>query len=101
MGRPAKIKLSYCLLSNVFGNRFWKDFGIGMEAFLDPNWPSEATSKASVIKYANEEGPRSINKPALPPKIFNLGAQCERETGRASQADDTPNEVGGPLAQRW
>ena len=63
-----------------------------MEAFLDPNWPSEATSKASVIKYANEEGPRSITYPT-PPKIFNLGRQCERETGRASQADD--NGVGG------
>ena len=31
-----------------------------MEAFLDPNWPPEATSKASPIKYANEEGARSI-----------------------------------------
>ena len=64
-----------------------------MEAFLGPNWPSEATSKASVIKYANQEGPRSTYYP--PPKIFNLGPQCERETGRASQADDTPNGVGG------
>ena len=36
-----------------------------MEAFLGPNLPSEATSKASVIKYANEEGPRSINPPPL------------------------------------
>ena len=65
-----------------------------MEAFLGPNWPSEATLKASVIKYANEEGPKSINYPT-PPKIFNLGAQCERETGRASQADATPYGVGG------
>ena len=66
-----------------------------MEAFLGPNWPSEAIWKASVIKYVNEEGPRLINYPPLPPKIFNLGPQCERETGRASQADDTPNVVGG------
>ena len=36
-----------------------------MEAFLGANWPSEATLKASVIKYANKEGPRSINY--LPP----------------------------------
>ena len=36
-GRPAKIKLSYCLLSNVFWNWFWKDFGFGMEAFLSSN----------------------------------------------------------------
>ena len=63
MGGPAKIKLSSCLLSNVFGNRFWKDFGIGMEAFLDPNWPSEATSKASVMKYAIQEGSGVINYP--------------------------------------
>ena len=73
MGGPAKIKLSCCLLSNVFGNRFWKDFGVGMEAFLGPNWPSEATSKASVIKYANEEGSASVNNPAPPPKVLNLG----------------------------
>ena len=65
-----------------------------MEAFLGPNWPSEATSKASVIKYANQEGSESINYPA-PPKIFNFGPQCERETGRASQADVTPYGVGG------
>ena len=58
MGGPAKIKHSWCLLSNVFGNRFWKDFGVGMEAFLGPNGPSEATSKASIIKYATQEGPR-------------------------------------------
>ena len=32
---------------------------------MGPNWPSEATSKASVIKYANEEGPRSIDYPPL------------------------------------
>ena len=50
------MKLSYCLLSNVFKNRFWKDFGVGMEAFSGPNRPSEATSKASVIKYANRDG---------------------------------------------
>ena len=77
----------------MIGNRFWKDFGDGMEAFLRPDWPSEATLKASVIKYENQEGSRSFAN--LPPKIFNLGPQCERETGRASQADDTPNGVGG------
>ena len=79
----------------MFGNRFWKDFGVGMEAFLGPNWPSEATSKASVIKYANEEGSKSMNYLLPPPEIFSFGPQCERETGRASQADDTPNGVGG------
>ena len=55
MGGPAKIKLSCCLLSNVFGNRFWKDLGVGMEVFLGLSWPSEATSKASVVKYVNGE----------------------------------------------
>ena len=65
MGSLAKIKLSCCSLSNVFGNGFWKDFGLGMEAFLVSNWPSEATSKASLIKYANEEGSELINY--LPP----------------------------------
>ena len=63
MGGPAKTKLSSCLLSNVLGNLFWKDFGFRSEAILGSNWPSEATSKASVIKYANEEGPKSINNP--------------------------------------
>ena len=67
MGGPPKIKLACCLLSNVFGNRFWKDFGVGMDAFLGPNWPSEATSKASVIKYAYLEGPRAVNNPPPPP----------------------------------
>ena len=60
---------------------------------MGPNRVSEATSKASVIKYANQEGPKSINYP--PPKIFSFGPQCERETGRASQADVTPYGVGG------
>ena len=64
MGGPAKIKLSCCLLSNVFGNRFWKDSGVAMETFLGPNWLSEATSKASVIKYENAKGPKSFDNPA-------------------------------------
>ena len=79
----------------MFGNRFWKDLGVEMEAFLDSNWPSEATSKASFIKYANQEGSASITNLTPPPKIFSFGPQCERETGRASQADVTPYGVGG------
>ena len=51
----AKIKLSCCLLSNAFGNQFWKDFGVEIKAFLGPKWPSEATSKASVMKYENQK----------------------------------------------
>ena len=45
-----------CLPSNVFRNRFWKDFGFGLEVILGFNGHSEATWKASVTKYANEEG---------------------------------------------
>ena len=70
-----------------------------MEASLGPSWPSEATLKASVIKYANDAGPRSFNNP-FPPKIFNSGPQCERETWRASQADDTSNGVAGSAMTR-
>ena len=51
-----KINFSCCSLSNVFENRFWTDFGCWLGAVLDPNWPLEATSKASVKKYANDEG---------------------------------------------
>ena len=63
MGGPTKIKVSCCLLSNVFGNRFWIDFGVWLEPILGPKWPSEATSKASVIKHAHEEGSASIDYP--------------------------------------
>ena len=70
-----------------------------MDVFLSANWPSEATSEASVIKYANQEGPVRFDNPP-PSKIFNFGPQCERETGRASQADVTPNGVGGLLFLR-
>ena len=69
------------------------DFGVRLEAILGPSRSSEGTSKVSARKYANQEGPKSINYP--PPKIFSLGPQCERETGRASQADVTPYGVGG------
>ena len=34
-----------------------KDFDFRLEAFLGFSWHSEATWKASVAKYANEEGP--------------------------------------------
>ena len=64
-----KIKLSCCLLSTVFGNCFWKDFGVGMEAFLGPNSLSKATSKASAIKYATQQGSGAI---ACPPPHRNF-----------------------------
>ena len=90
----AKINFSCCSLSNVFENRFWTDFGCWLGAFLDPNWPSEATSKASVIKYANQEGSGQFANLPPPIEIFSFGPQCERETGRASQADVTLYGVG-------
>ena len=62
-----------------------------MEAFLGPKWPSEATSKASVIKYANQEGSESFGNPPLPLKFFNLGAQWEG-SGR-----DQPHTPSLPL----
>ena len=52
MEGSAKIKLSCCLLSNAYANRFWEDFGPRLETILGSNWSPEATSKAFVIKYA-------------------------------------------------
>ena len=69
IGGPSKFKFSCCSLSNVFGNRFWKDFGFEMAAVLGPNWPSEVISRSSVVKYTNEEGAESINYPATPPTL--------------------------------
>ena len=65
-----------------------------MEAFLGPKWPSEATSKASVIKYANQEGSESFDYPS--PKCGEFFRQREG-SGResASHAELTPNGVGG------
>ena len=64
----------------MFGNRIWKDFGLGMEAFLGPNWPSEVVSRASVVKYTNEEGAESINYPAPPPALkFSVWGPSVRE----------------------
>ena len=63
MEGSAKINFASSLLSNEYGHRFWMDFGVQLGAVLGPNRPSEATSKASVIKYANEEGSASIDYP--------------------------------------
>ena len=46
---------------------------------------------------------RRRNRLTTPPplsKIFSFGPQCERETGRSSQADVTPNGVGGLARSR-
>ena len=77
MGGVAKIKLSCCLLSNVFGNRFWTDFGVWLKPILGPKWPSEATSKARVIKYENQEGSASFGNPP-PIEIFRFGRPSVR-----------------------
>ena len=46
---------------------------------MGPNWPSEATSKASVIKYANEEGSASFDNPPL--KFSVLGPSVRGKQG--------------------
>ena len=75
MGGVATIKFSYCSLSSVFVNGYWNDFWIWLEAIIGSNWPSEATSKTSVINYANEEGPGQINHlPLFPREKFQFGA---------------------------
>ena len=97
----AKINFASYLLSNEYGHRFSSDFGVRLGAILGPNRPSEAIPKASVIKYENEEGSKSFDYPP-PTKIFSFASQCERETGRASQADVAPYGVGGFLASfQW
>ena len=78
----------------MFGNRFGKDFGLGFEAMLASNRPSEATSKASVIKYEIEEGPGSFGTPPLPLKFSVLGAR-ERGIQGEPHRPVTPKGVGG------
>ena len=70
MGGNAKINFASSLLSNEYGHQFWMDFGVRLGAILGPNRSLQATSKASVIKYANQEGSRSINNP--PPLKFSV-----------------------------
>ena len=72
MGGSAKIKLSYCLLSRVFGNRFSKDLGPRLVAIFSSSRGSEATSKAIGIKYTYDEGSESNAYP--PPKFSDFGA---------------------------
>ena len=76
-------------------------FWVRVGAISRPNGLSEATSKASVIKYANQEGSDLICYLLPPIEIFSFGPQCERETGRASQADVTPYGVGGFSKLAW
>ena len=78
----------------MVGKQFWKDLEARLEAFLSSNRPSEAPLKASAITFACEKGSvRFANPP--PTKIFNFEPHRERGTGRASQADGTPDGVGG------
>ena len=60
MEGSAKISFACCLLSNVLGTPFWMDFGVQLEAIWGADGPPEATSKAGVIKYANQEGSDGI-----------------------------------------
>ena len=70
-----------------------------MEAFLAPRWPSEATFKANVNKYANQEGGESFDCPPSPPlNEENFSASGRDQGGQsASHAELTPNGVGGFL----
>ena len=78
----------------MVGKQFWKDLEARLEAFLSSNRPSEALLKASAIQYACAKG--SVRFDYLSPaKNFNFEPQCERETGRALQADVTPYGAGG------
>ena len=63
MEDSAKMNFACCLLSNGYGHWFWTDFGFPVGAISRPNSLSEATSKASVTKYANQEGSESIDNP--------------------------------------
>ena len=54
MRGPAKINFSCCLLSDVFGNAFWKDFEVELEPILGSNWRSESTWKAGMVSNAKE-----------------------------------------------
>ena len=68
-----------------------------MKAFLGPRWPSEATFKANVIKYANQEGSESFDNPH-PLNEENFSASGRDQGGQsASHAELTPNGVGGFL----
>ena len=79
MEASAKINFAFYLLSNEYGHRFWMDFGFRLGAILGPNRPSEATSKASVIKYENKEGGESNCYPPL--KFSVLGPSVRGKQG--------------------
>ena len=98
MGGNAKIKLSYCLLSKVFGNRFSKDLGPRLVAIFSSSRDSEATSKAIGIKYAYDEGSESNDYPPLNFPI--LGPQWEGSGRESLTRRATPQRgVGGLMLQ--
>ena len=84
MEGSAKINFACCSLSNVFGNGFWTDFGIQLGAILGSNRLSEATSKGRVIKYANEERPKSFDY--LPVEKFSPSGLQQEGSGGGSPA---------------
>ena len=74
------------------------------ESILEGFWGWDGAIFASQLAFRSDFGSKcykvcksggveSISNP--PMKIFSFGPQCERETGRASQADVTPYGVGG------
>ena len=94
MGGSAKIKLSYCLLSRVFGNRFSKDLGPRLVAIFTSSRGSEATSKAIGIKYTYDEGSESNAYP--PPKFSDFGSPV------GGIREGKPHTPGNPSKRgRW
>ena len=52
-----------------------------MDAFFGSNWPSEATSKANVIKYACEKGSVRFGTPPSPLKFSILSSSVRGKQG--------------------
>ena len=85
MEGSAKIKLSNLVLSNAYANGLWVDSETILKLILGFKWTSEATWKADVIKYANEDRPNENNYP--PHKNFRFCAPGGRDQGgKASHA---------------
>ena len=76
----------------------WKWILDGFWGLIGDNFGSQVAVRSDFeskcYKVCKSEGSESFGTPP-PTKIFNFGPQCERETGRASQADVTPYGVGG------
>ena len=86
------------------------DFGVWLEPILGPKWPSEATSKAYVTKYANGEGSESIYNAPPPLKFSVLGHSVRGKQGEphrpmspltGSADDGKRSEVLEEVRTKW